>query len=206
MEQEEQENDQQHNLTDFGKLLRSERTLKGDKNAKKMADTLGISEGLLSGIENGNKEDYPDMDFLIRCVDYFGWRLLANDAEEEKRKKIEKTLDLFEKGFLSTENISLNMKYFQNQRKDMLIQIIVMLLFIPDMILGKSHDKTIDGDKDDFFQTEIVTISSTISSLCNTMKSRLTRFLQMNDLGTPPPKKKTHRPRKGKSPQTSFDM
>jgi transcriptional regulator with XRE-family HTH domain len=87
MEHEELEDGQQHNLTDLGKLLRSERTLKGDKNAKKMAEALGISEGLLSGIENGNKEDHPDMDFLVRCVDYFGWRLLANDAEEEKRKK-----------------------------------------------------------------------------------------------------------------------
>jgi len=195
MEHEELENNQQHNLTDFGKLLRSERTLKGDKNAKKMAEALGISEGLLSGIENGNKEDYPDIDFLVRCVDYFGWRLLANDSEEEKRKKIEKTLDLFENGFLSTENISLNMKYLYNERKRMLVKIIMLLLFMPDKIHTKDYA---DGTK--YYEDQIKTFGEEISNLYGSMKQKLTEFLQMNDLETPPPLSKTKRPRKGKSP------
>ena len=192
MEHEEIENDQ--HLTEFGKLLRSERTLKGDKNAKKMVTALGISDGMLSEIENGKKGGYLDIDFLIRCMDYFGWRILENDAEDKKRKKIEKTLDLFENGFLSSEKFSLDMKYFHNKRKKMLVQIIIMLLFIPDKI--HTHDY---ADGTNFYEDEMKKFHEQISALYNSKKEKIAAYLQINNLDTLPPRKKSTRNKKDKS-------
>jgi len=192
---EHEELDNSRHPTEFGRMLKSERTLKGEKNAKKMLKALGISDGLLSGIENGNKKDYPDVDFLIRCMDFFGWRIHDSDTEKEKRKKIEKTLELFEKGLLSSENISLNMNYFQNKRKKMLVQIIIMLLFVPDKIY--THDYT---DETKSYEDQIKKFNEEISALYNSKKEKIAAYLQINNLETPPPRKKSTRNKKDNSP------
>jgi transcriptional regulator with XRE-family HTH domain len=189
MEHEEIENDQ--HLTGFGKLLRSERTLKGDKSAKKMVIALGISDGMLSEIENGKKRGYPDIDFLIRCMDYFGWRILENDDKDNKHKKIEKALELFEKGFLSSEKFSLDMKYFQNKRKEMLVQMIILLLFVPDKIYTYDYA---DGTKS--YENQIKKFHEEISALYNSKKEKIATYLQINNLDTPPPRKKFTRNKK----------
>ena len=69
----------------------------GEKNTRRMAQALGITISQLSEIENGKKKDYPDIEFLLRCIDFFGWKILENDTAEIKRDKIEKIFELFKK-------------------------------------------------------------------------------------------------------------
>ena len=129
--------------TEFGTLLRVKRVLRGTRRAKDMADAMGISSGRLSNIENG-KAKSMDIDFLLRCRDFFG-------LKEIKKDNIKETLEIFYKGFVSApENISLDMKYFSGKRKILLAKILVALLFMPDelaenqeILVCKDHYKDV---------------------------------------------------------------
>jgi hypothetical protein len=91
------------------------------------------------------------------------------------------------------------MKYFNKQRKEILIKLIVMLLFMPDKIfIGQKSDQTGGLEKD--YNDEIEEFGEAIDNLYNSKKMKIIQHRQINDLETPPPKKKIDRPRKGKSP------
>ena len=130
--------------TELGNFLRSERALRGIRRAKDMADEMGISNAHLSKVETG-KNDSMDIDFLLKCRDFLGLRF-REGRDEEMQEKMGKTFELFYKGFVSShKNISLDMKYFQGNRKILLAKIIVALFFMPDDMAVKID---IRGKKD----------------------------------------------------------
>lgn len=194
MESSESENKTAPIPTDFGKMLQIERISMGIKNAKTMAEALGITPSMLSEIENGKKEGYPDISFLIRCRDFFGWNIKETDSKDMKLKKITKTLELFETGLLSPKNVSLDMNYFHNERKQLLAKVITVLLFMPD----KTPSYTVLGEKMKY-DNQMREVSKRIFELYESLKQLVTINLIINDLPPPPIRQKITRNRKGKS-------
>ena len=184
MEDETNQGNETLTLTELGKMLRSERIKKGDKNARKMSKALGITPSMLSEIENGKTGWKLTIEFLIRCRDYFGWNILNGDNDVTRQYKAEKTIELFEKGLLSYENISLNMKYIKGERKDILAKIIPILLLTPDNL-------------DSYYQLIIGKISTGINDSKTYLHQNFHRITI--DIPTPPPQKKIIRSRKPKS-------
>ena len=180
--------------TEFGKILRIERINKGMKSAEKMAEALGITASMLSEIENGKKAGYPDLDILIRCRDFFGWKIQESDSKDSKREKIQKTLKLFETGFLSSDIISLNVKYFHVNKKKILIEFMLAILFLPEQIPeGTQIDG--NGSKRIYVSLEEKT-RSCLSRLLELVENTGIEHPVVCDLHSPPARRKITRNRK----------
>jgi transcriptional regulator with XRE-family HTH domain len=174
-------------------MLRIERINRGIKAAKKMAEALGITASMLSEIENGKKGEYPDIDFLLQCRDFFGWKIQEAESEDIKLEKIKKTFELFEKGLLSSEYISLNMNNFHGIRKTLLAKIIMVLLFIPDQT--PSHIILTETERKWAVDNHIEKVSDCLSGLYNLLQKLGTKDGEINDLPSPPVHKRITRKR-----------
>jgi len=179
--------------TQFGWFLRTARNSIGVKTQKEMAKAIGYSEGFLSDLEKGTKGDV-DIDFLLRCRDYFGWGIQEGDSQETSQYKIGKTFELFEKGLMyNSENISLDMKYFQGIRKDGIVKAILFLLFMPDIIPTMTvlmlDGKSGMGGDDTSKQIE------EIASHYHRMEQLCLKYAHIKDLESPPPRSKKTRTR-----------
>ena len=101
--------------TEFGKILR-ELMAKNNLRQGELAEELKVSPSILSNYITG--KNIPEMDFLSKCVDRF--------ALKGKDLKI-----LFDKAFLSSmktnHKITLDTRYFREDRLDTLLQVLVVL-------------------------------------------------------------------------------
>jgi len=168
--------------TELSLFLRRARDSKG-VTAKDMAAGLGIASGQLSEKENGKKG--MNIEFLIQCMNYFEWGIKEGDSIETRKDKVMKTVELFSKGFLSTnESISLNMKYFHGTRKKLLAMIITSLLLLPERIsIG-----TILTKKEILpnYKETMVEANEIFSSCCDRiLVEYLLRYQEINDLDRP---------------------
>jgi transcriptional regulator with XRE-family HTH domain len=103
-------------ITAFGQMIKILRIEKGNIPQDKLASELGCSSSKLSNIMNGATE--PDIPFLVKCQKYFG-------LDKEK------TIELFTKSLSSHKTITLDTSYLIDNRKDLLVGIIAVLLFMP---------------------------------------------------------------------------
>lgn len=103
--------------TELGKMIKIWRIRKNDISQAALAADLNYSAGHLSNIITGKID--PDMEFLIKCKDYFNL-----DKKE--------TIELFHTAFSSSKNITLQPAYLTSERKDWLIKVLTVLLLMPE--------------------------------------------------------------------------
>jgi transcriptional regulator with XRE-family HTH domain len=116
--------------TDFGKLLKSYIILKkNDMPHNVVAKEIGYSPTMFSFILNGKKA--PDIDFLVKCRDYFE---LTKDE----------TVAFFKLAFTSSPIISIDTDYFLQDNKDYFIDILTSLLLFPKRIPGTGLDSAFE--------------------------------------------------------------
>jgi transcriptional regulator with XRE-family HTH domain len=105
-------------LTNFGVLLKTHMLKTKNSSQGAFANALGCSPSQLSLILNGKKD--PDIEFLIRCREYFN---LNN----------EETIAFFKVAFSSSKNVTINMDYFLQSNKEMFIDALSSLLLYPKL-------------------------------------------------------------------------
>jgi DNA-binding XRE family transcriptional regulator len=158
-------------MTPFGKMMRMERLEAEIPSQAQMAKSLGVSTGKLSEIESGRKvikgkcvECHPSIEYMIKCQDYFGWKI-TDKTDDKNEEKIKKTIELFEAGLLSSETIEIDTRYFLEDRRDMLVKILTVLLLMPNRNDPESNMKNGIDIVLDSLQTEIEKCFSDLKEL-----------------------------------------
>jgi transcriptional regulator with XRE-family HTH domain len=103
--------------TELGKMIRIWRIRKGEISQEALAAELNYSAGYFSNIITGKID--PDMEFLIKCRNYF------NLNKEE-------TIELFHAAFLSSKTITLQPAYLTPERKNWLVKVLTTFLLMPE--------------------------------------------------------------------------
>jgi DNA-binding XRE family transcriptional regulator len=112
-------------MTELGTMVKILRISKGGMTQEALAADLDYSSSCLSTIFNGKAE--PDMEFLIKCINYF-----------ELSK--EDTIDFLFKAFSSCKRaLIFEPSHFIGNRKELLIKAAVTLLLMPEFEI---HDQT----------------------------------------------------------------
>jgi transcriptional regulator with XRE-family HTH domain len=117
-------------MTELGKMIKILRIQKGGITQAKLASDLNYSSSKLSSIMSGATE--PNIPFILKCQKYF---------ELDK----EKTIEMFTKALSSYRTIVLDTSYLIGNRKDLLIEVIVALLLMPEFTTDNEYQKNIDA-------------------------------------------------------------
>jgi transcriptional regulator with XRE-family HTH domain len=137
-------------MNKFGILLKQLRADKGNLTQDALAGELDYPSSYLSAISNGKAE--PEMDFLIKCIDYF-----KLDKEE--------TINFIFTAFSScNKKLTLDISYFTGKRKELLIKAITALLLIPDFTVYDQNKARIE---------------KSIENMCNSL---ITSFIEIKKL------------------------
>jgi transcriptional regulator with XRE-family HTH domain len=131
-------------LTDFGKLLKK-LIVDADISQGQLAKDLDISPGMLSNYMTG--KNVPEMKMLEKCINRF-------------KLKRENIRDIFLKTFSSTARnnykIILDTQYFTEERIDLLVQALTILLLAESLVSLRYGSTFIDLKEDiEIFYTKL---------------------------------------------------
>jgi len=127
-------------LTDFGKIIKILCT-NANLKQEELAVELGISAPTLSNYMNG--KTVPEMDILMKCIQHF------NISNKDIKELLTKA---FKSSSSNNKKIILNTEFLSEERLNLLIQALVILLCNTNNPGSSVYEKCPSNQGNDFFE------------------------------------------------------